>query len=49
VRDQVLLLPNYACVAVHNFEAITPVHLDGRIAPAQVDSLAREDIPPATS
>lgn len=41
VGDQVRLLPNHVCVAVHNFEAMTLVHADGRIETMPVEARGR--------
>lgn len=41
VGDQVRLLPNHACVAVHNFDVMTLVHPDGRLEMMPVDARGR--------
>jgi D-serine deaminase-like pyridoxal phosphate-dependent protein len=39
--DQVRLLPNHVCVAVHNFDAMTLVHPDGRMETVPVEARGR--------
>jgi D-serine deaminase-like pyridoxal phosphate-dependent protein len=39
--DQVRLLPNHVCVAVHNFDAMTLVHPDGRLETLPVEARGR--------
>ncbi|MBP6442441.1 MAG: alanine racemase [Gemmatimonadales bacterium] len=41
VGEQVRLLPNHACVAVHNFGEMTLVHPDGRIETCAVEARGR--------
>lgn len=41
VGDQVRLLPNHVCVAVHNFGEMTLVHPDGRVEACAVDARGR--------
>lgn len=41
VGDLVRLLPNHACVAVHNFDAMTVVHPDGSIEERPVEARGR--------
>lgn len=39
--EQVRLLPNHVCVAVHNFDAMTLVHPDGRMETMPVEARGR--------
>jgi D-serine deaminase-like pyridoxal phosphate-dependent protein len=41
VGDQVRLLPNHVCVAVHNFGEMTLVHPDGRVETTAVEARGR--------
>ena len=42
VGDQVQLLPNHVCVAVHNFDAMTLLHPDGRMETMPVEARGRQ-------
>jgi len=41
VGDQVRLVPNHVCVAVHNFDTMTVVHHDGRVETVAVGARGR--------
>jgi D-serine deaminase-like pyridoxal phosphate-dependent protein len=49
VGEQVRLLPNHVCVAVHNFDAMMVVHQDGLVESSAVDARGRRDTSPAPS